>query len=116
MTPDQIASLAQVSHVIAQIGTWPIGSLVIIVCISPWIILLLISRAMERRFDAQVKMYETNVRLVEKYEQVAGEQADTIRLSTAATTELTTYLRTRTPCHQFLTGSISAQLTMKPKD
>ncbi|MCE5265717.1 MAG: hypothetical protein LLG97_19585 [Deltaproteobacteria bacterium] len=114
MSPEQLAALTQLSHVVSQMGTWPIGTILLIIILGPWVILIIISRAMEKRFDAQKLMYETNVRLVEKYEQMAGEQADTIRLATAATTELTTFLRTRTPCHQLLSANLSAQLKLTP--
>jgi len=116
MTPDQISVLAKVSELIGQIGTLPIGTLLLIVVLGPYIFMFFISRAMEKRQEAALKMYETNVRLVEKYEQVADQQADTIRLATAATTELTTYLKTKTPCHQLLTANMSARMSLRQKE
>jgi hypothetical protein len=102
MTPEQVAAI------ISKIGTWPLGSIIAAVVFGPWLIMGIISRSMEKRHEAAMKMYESNVKLVEKYERMADEQADTIRLATAATTELTTYLRTKTPCHQLIaTGMIN---------
>ncbi len=102
MTPDQIAALPAIAAIITQIGTWPIGGLLASVIFGPWIILAMTSRSMDKRHEAAMKMYESNVKLVENYETMASQQADTIRLSIAATTELTTYLKTRTPCHALL--------------
>lgn len=102
MNPDQIAVLTAVASIVSKIGTWPIGSIIAAVVLCPWFSLLFISRAMERRMDAALKMYENNVGLVKNYEKIADEQADTIRLSIAATTELTTWLKNKTPCHTML--------------
>lgn len=102
MTPDQIAAVQSVASIISQIGTWPIGTVLAAVVFGPWIIVLLVSRSQDKRFEAVIEMYKNNVKLVENYEKMSSEQADMIRLSTAATTELTTFLRTRTPCHQLM--------------
>ncbi|OPY15625.1 MAG: hypothetical protein A4E66_00029 [Syntrophus sp. PtaB.Bin001] len=102
MTPEQIAALTAISATVSKVGTWPIGSIIAAVVFGPWIVLWLVSRSMEKRHEAALKMYENNVKLVKNYEKVASEQADTIRLSTAATTELVTYLKNRTPCHEIM--------------
>jgi hypothetical protein len=104
MSPDQITLLIAVAKILESIGTWPIGSLIAAIVFGPWIMLGFVSRSMEKRHAAAMEMYKNNVKLVENYEKVASEQVDTIRLSTAATTELTTFLKTKTPCHALLTG------------
>jgi len=43
---------------------------------------------------------ENSNKLVERYDKMAIEHVDTIRLSTAATVELTQYLRGRVPCFE----------------
>jgi hypothetical protein len=50
----------------------------------------------------QREMYQSSIQLVKNYETLVSEHADTIRLNVAATTELITWLKTRTPCHQLL--------------
>lgn len=102
MTPDQAAALPAIASIIAQIGTWPIGAFIAAMILGPWIAMFLVSRSMEKRHEAALKMYESNVKLVVNYEKIATEQVDTIRLSTGATTELTTWLKTRTPCHALM--------------
>lgn len=109
MTPEQAAAISAISSIIAQIGTWPIGTVVIAVVFGPWIMMWFASRGNDKKheaatkmFEAAVEMYKNNVTLVKNYERIADEQADTIRLATAATTELTTFLRTRTPCHALM--------------
>jgi hypothetical protein len=104
MTPDQAAAISAIASIIAQIGTWPIGTVIIAIIFGPWIMMALVSRSMEKRHEGAMQMYKNNVKLVENYEEIASEQADTIRLATAATTELTTWLRTRPTCHQLMTG------------
>ena len=100
MTPDQISVLTAIAAIFDKVGSWPIGTVIVAVVICPWIGLWLFSRTMEKRHEAVIAMYQHNVKLVECYEKMAGEQADTIRLSTAATVELITYLKSRVPCHE----------------
>ena len=107
MTPEQVSMLTATAAILERVGTWPIGSIIAAIVLCPWIVLLIVSRSMEKRYaaaeehrNAVVRMYESNVRLVERYEKIAGEQVDTIRLSTSATVELTTYLHGRVPCFQ----------------
>lgn len=104
MTPEQIAALTAISSLVSQVGTWPIGLVLVAVVLGPWIMMGYNSHSMDKRHQAVEEMYKNNVKLVENYEKIAAEQADTIRLSTAATTELTTYLKNRTPCHTMLSG------------
>ena len=100
MTPEQISALTAIAAIVSKIGTWPIGSIIVAVVFGPWVVMGFITRATEKRHEAVVKMYEDNVKLVENYEKVADEQADTIRLTTAAVVELTIYLKSQVPCHE----------------
>ena len=100
MTPDQISGLTAVAAIISKMGTWPIGSIVGAIVFGPWIVMGIVTRGMEKRHESALKMYEENVKLVVHYEKIVDEQADTIRLSTAATTELITYLKMRPPCYE----------------
>ena len=107
MTPEHISLLTATAAILERVGTWPVGSIIALIVLCPWVAMLIVSRSMEKRHavaekhhDAALRMYESNVRLVEKYEKISGEQVDTIRLSTAATVELTTFLRERVPCFQ----------------
>jgi hypothetical protein len=102
MTPEQIAALTAIAAIVAKVGTWEIGSVVFAIVFGPYFIIFFISRSMERRLEAAITMYENSNKLVQKYDKLAGEQVDTIRLSTSATVELTKFLRDRTPCIQFL--------------
>ncbi len=107
MTPEHISLLTATAAILEKVGTLPIGSIILTIFLCPWVALLIVSRSMEKRHnlaeknhEAALRMYESNVRLVERYEKIAGEQVDTIRLSTSATVELTTFLRERVPCFQ----------------
>lgn len=56
----------------------------------------------KKDMNEQREMYKNNVKLVTAYEQIASEHVDMIRLNVAAITELTTFLRTKTPCYQMI--------------
>lgn len=113
MSPDQISTIAKASELIGQIGDLPIGTLLVIVVLGPYLFMFFISRAMEKRQEAALKMYEASVELVKNYERIAEQQADTIRLATAATTELITLLKSRTPCHQMLASGMNARMSLR---
>ncbi len=100
MTPEQISTVTAIASIVEKIGTWPIGSIAIAVIFGPWIMFFFISRSMEKRHAAALRMYENSNKLVERYDKLASELADMIRLSTAATTELIQFLRSRVPCFE----------------
>ena len=76
MSPEQISALTAIAAIVSEVGTWPIGSIVVSIVLGPWIMFFFISRSMERRHTAALKMYENNVKLVEKYDKMANEQVD----------------------------------------
>ncbi|MFA6290217.1 MAG: hypothetical protein WC637_00470 [Victivallales bacterium] len=90
----------------SQIGTWPIGTVLVVISFGPWVVMGFVSRSIEKRHAAVIEMYKNNVKLVECYQKIASEQADTIRLATAATTELTTYLKNRMSCREILAAQL----------
>jgi hypothetical protein len=100
MSPEQISALTAIAAIVAKVGTWPIGSVVVAVVFGPWVMMYLATRSMERRLAAAIRMYENSNKLVERYDKMAIEHVDMIRLSTAATVELTQYLRGRVPCFE----------------
>ncbi|MHB8772974.1 MAG: hypothetical protein ACYC7J_18420 [Syntrophales bacterium] len=109
MSPEQISALTAIAAIVSKVGTWPIGSIVFAIVFGPWIVMGILSRGMEKRHEAALKMYESNVSLVKDYQKIAGEHMDTIRLSTSATVELVSWLKNRTPCHQFMAGKVIIQ-------
>ena len=102
MTPDQISALTAISALIANVGAWPIGSVLFGIVILPYFMIYFTFRAIERKFRVVTAMYENNVKLVEHYEKMSKEHVDTIRLNTAASAELISYLKNRVPCYQFM--------------
>ena len=88
MTPDQIAAITAIATILSKVGTWPIGSIVAAVVFGPWIVMGLISRSVEKRHEAALKMYENNITLVENYEKVAKGLQDIIVLSTQTMTRV----------------------------
>ena len=100
MSPEQVSALTAVAAIVSNVGTWPIGSVVVAIVFGPWIMFFFISRSMEKRHAAAIQMYQNSNKLVERYDKMAREQVDTIRLSTSATVELTQFLRSRVPCFE----------------
>jgi hypothetical protein len=88
VTPDQIAALTAIAAIMSKVGTWPIGSIIAAISFGPWIAMGLISRSMEKRHAAALRMYEENVKLVICYEKVAEGLQDIIVLSTQTMTQV----------------------------
>ena len=83
MTPDALHTLTAICTVLEKVGTWPLGTMVLAVMIGPWMFAFIMSRAQEKRFNEMKVMYESNVKLVEAYEALAGTLTDVITLNTA---------------------------------
>ncbi|HNR13090.1 MAG TPA: hypothetical protein PKM59_07255 [Thermodesulfobacteriota bacterium] len=100
MTPEQIAGIASIVDIIAKVNGWGIGTLIFMLVVLPWICLIVITyfqrRQAERRFEEAVQMYENNVTLVEKNEELTTaykkhleEFKDIVSLNTQVFTRLT---------------------------
>ncbi len=88
MTPDQIAALTAMSAFMSNVGTWPLGSIAIAITFGPWVAMGFISRSIEKRHEAAVKMYEDNVKLVVNYEKFAAGMQDILVLNTQTMTQV----------------------------
>lgn len=117
MAGEQIAVVRAVADIVAVIGTWPIGMVLLLVVVAPWVALFLVSRSLDRRaadhdkqsvtalaaikeqfgatleahdkrFEGVVRMYENNAELVKGYEKLAGDLAGIIHLNTQVQTRL----------------------------
>jgi len=104
MTPEQITILNAIAMIISKVSSWPIGSLIAVMIVGPWVFTFYISwqqerkymammmenrkqfEAMmskqERRFESVVQMYENNVELVKNYEMIAKSLQDLVILNT----------------------------------
>jgi len=88
LNPEQVAALTAIASIVSKVGTWPIGSIMAAVVFGPWVMLWILSRGMEKRQEAALKMYEDNVKLVENYEKIANGLQDIIVLSTQKMTQV----------------------------
>lgn len=104
MTPEQIAILNAVAMILGKVSSWPVGSIVAIMIVGPWVFTFFISWQQERkymaimmesrkqfeavmvkqekRFESVVRMYENNVELVRNYERISKSLQDLVILNT----------------------------------
>lgn len=94
MTPDQLTALTAVMTLISQLGAAPVAILLVSLFLSPWMILVLVSIAQHRRFEAVVKMYENNFiqtegikALTEGYSEMTKGYRELVQWTTAEVTE-----------------------------
>jgi len=77
---------------------WPFGIIVFIVVIGPWLSAFLLLYLQSRRFENVVKMYESNVSLVEDYSKLAEDLHDVVIMSTQTMTRLVDSINTNQYC------------------
>ncbi len=83
MDPHTVSAITAVAALMKELGTWPVGTILLAITFGPWIIVIFANRQQEKRFDAVKQMYESNVKLVESYQGIASDQRDIITLNTA---------------------------------
>ena len=85
MSPQDASLLASIIGLIKEVGGLPLIGLASLIVIGPWCLSFILARGAERRFEAltrgaerrfetTVKMYESNVKLVENYEKFCNTQ------------------------------------------
>jgi len=91
MTPDQIAVVTAIANLLREISGWPLGTLLLFIIIGPWVIALVLTytqgKRFERRFEEVVRMYENNVSLAERQEEVARDLREVVIMNTQAMTK-----------------------------
>jgi len=93
VSPEQISILTSLLAVLRALSGWPFALLFFCLIIGPWLLALLMAWSYRKRFEAVVDMYESNVRLVEKYEQTACDLKDVVILNTQTMTTLVEKIR-----------------------
>ncbi|MBI5634873.1 MAG: hypothetical protein HZA15_15505 [Nitrospirae bacterium] len=99
MTADQVAAITAIAAIFKQIGTWPIGTVFMVVMVGPWIVMVIVAwlqekrfvslaNGHEKRFEAVVKMYEANVQLVKGYDAIAKNLQDLVIMATQTMTQV----------------------------
>lgn len=88
MTPQQLVILGNLLSVLKLMSGWPFGLLIFMTVVGPWIMAMILAYTQKKRFESVVKMYESNVDLVKKYETVAQDLQDVVIINTTTITRL----------------------------
>jgi len=86
MSPDHLAAAAALIKIIEAMNGWHIGTILLVIIIGPWLLALVLSYLQTKRFESVVKMYESNVRLVEGYESISVDLREVVIMNTQAMT------------------------------
>jgi len=98
MTPDQISALVALVSIFRHVSAWPLGMILCFVVAGPWVLSLLLAGASRKRFEEMARMYESNVKLVKAYEDLAKDLKDVVILNTQTFSELTSAIRDNQFC------------------
>lgn len=88
MSPEQITILTSLVSLVKMLSSWPMLAIILAIIVGPWVMSLMIADGYRKRFEQVVKMYESNVRLVEKYECLADDLKDVVIMNTQSATHL----------------------------
>lgn len=98
MSPETVQAITAVATILDRLGALPIGTIMVLVILGPWVFSFITNRLQEKRFDAITKMYENNVKLVESYEKLSSAQSDVITINTAKWAEAIDRINTNQFC------------------
>ena len=127
MTPQDLAGAKVLFDMMGAIGAWPLGLVILLAILGPWLALFLSVRSLERRASQHeldtvksvseirelfqealdrheakhaeaVRMYENNVELVKAIFKLAQDEAGTIHLNTQAMTSLVDHIKNNFHC------------------
>jgi hypothetical protein len=87
MTPETVSAINAVCSLLDKIGTLPVGAIILIILVGPWVFSIVIGWRQQRQFDAMRLMYENNVTLTKSYVRLADGQQEMISLNSAKWTE-----------------------------
>lgn len=93
MSPEQVSVLTNLLGMFKLLSGWPFALFFFLMVIGPWVLSLMLFYSQRKRFEAVVGMYESNVKLVEKYEKIACDLKDIVIMNTQAQTALTEVIR-----------------------
>lgn len=112
MTPSEVAGITAIATIVKEIGTWPVVLVLAILQLAPWVVMLWISRSMEKRHGEALQMYENNVILVKehadlvedydaatkRWENITETVISVVSLNTQAQTKLLDSIRSNEFC------------------
>lgn len=104
MTAQEITILASLMEIVKSLSGWPFALLFLIIVIGPWIFAMLLMYSFRKRFNDNnllsekrheevVRMYESNVKLVEQYENTSRDMKDVVMVNTQTFSTLTDAIR-----------------------
>lgn len=88
MGPAELKTIAAFVGLAQKLSGWPFGLMVFLFILGPWLLAMILSYMQNKRFEAVVKMYESNVKLVESYESLAKDLKDVVIMNTQTNTRL----------------------------
>jgi hypothetical protein len=83
MTPDTVSAINAVCSLLEKIGTLPIGTIILIILVGPWVFSIVAAWRNQSQFREMKQMYENNVTLANALEKLADGQQELISLNTA---------------------------------
>lgn len=88
MSVEQVAMLGALATLLERIGGWPLGLIMFVVVVGPWIFAGFLVWIFQKRFEAVVEMYKNNVKLLEKDQELACDMKEVVIMNTQAMTRL----------------------------
>lgn len=87
MTPETVSAINAVCSLLDRLGSLPIGSIIVIILIGPWVFSIVAAWRQQTQFQEMKQMYENNAGLAKALERLAAGQQELVSLNTAKWTE-----------------------------
>jgi hypothetical protein len=88
MSPDQVALTNAIVATLHVLRGWPLAALLFVLIIGPWLMSVFLVSVQGKRHEAAVRMYESNVKLVDTTQEIARDLKDIIIMNTRTMTEV----------------------------
>ncbi|MFH2011695.1 MAG: hypothetical protein ABIJ37_03170 [Pseudomonadota bacterium] len=107
MSVEHIAVLGALASLLERVGVWPLGLILLLIIIGPWLFAVFLVWTYQKRHEAVVEMhedvvemYKNNVKLLEKDQCLAGDLKDVVIMNTTAMTRLVDSIHNNQYCPQ----------------
>ncbi|MBI4621055.1 MAG: hypothetical protein HY739_12990 [Desulfobacterales bacterium] len=98
MDASHIALLTAILSLVAKIGTLPLITIIFVLFIGPWIFASILFFQQGKRLEAAINMYNENVKLVEKDQELAEGFKEIVMMNTQAMQTMVDSINTNQFC------------------
>ena len=98
MDASQVVLITAILNLVAKIGTWPLMSVIFVLLIGPWVFSSILFLQQGKRLEVAINMYNENVKLVKKDQELAEGFKEIVMMNTQAMQKMIDSINTNQFC------------------